>query len=74
MILEQFPEIQRLSASEKLILVSELWYDLEALPSEVTVSREIVDELDRRLQHFQEHPNEFTTWEAAKKRVLESHP
>jgi len=70
MILEKFPEVQRLSASEKLIFVSELWNDLEEHPSEVPVSREIIAELDRRMQHFQQHPNEFTTWEAVKARVL----
>ena len=42
MILEKFPEVQRLSASEKLLFVSELWNDLEANPSEVPVSREIM--------------------------------
>src|SRR5438034_11608189 len=52
MILEKFPEVQRLSPSEKLIFVSELWNDLEAHPSEVPVSREIIAELDRRMEHF----------------------
>jgi putative addiction module component (TIGR02574 family) len=70
MILERFPEVQRLSASEKLIFVSELWNDLEAHPSEVPVSREIIAELDRRMDHFRAHPDEFTTWEDVKKRLL----
>jgi putative addiction module component (TIGR02574 family) len=72
MILEQFPEIQQLSASEKLIFVTELWNDLEAHPSEVPVSREILAELDRRMEHFRLHPDEFTTWEAVKERILGS--
>ena len=74
MILEKFPEVQRLSASEKLIFVSELWNDLEAHPSEVPVSREVITELDRRMEHFREHPDEFTTWEAVKGRILGSRP
>ena len=74
MMLEQFPEVRQLSASEKLMLVSELWNDLEAHPSEVPVSREIIAELDRRLQRFQEHPEEFTTWEAVKERILGPRP
>jgi putative addiction module component (TIGR02574 family) len=74
MILEKFPEVQRLSASEKLVFVSELWNDLEAHPSEVPVSREIIAELDRRMEHFRQHPDEFTTWEAVKGRVLGSRP
>ncbi len=72
MILEKFPEVQRLSPSEKLIFVSELWNDLEANPSEVPVSREIIAELDRRMEHFRQHPDEFTTWEAVKERILNS--
>ncbi len=69
MILEKFPEVQRLSASEKLIFVSELWNDLEAHPSEVPVSREVIAELDRRMEHFRQHPDQFTTWESVKGRI-----
>lgn len=74
MILEQFPEVQQLSPSEKLMLVSELWNDLEAHPSEVPVSREIIAELDRRLARFHQHPDEITTWEAVRTRILGSRP
>ena len=70
MILDKFPEVQKLSPSEKLIFVSELWNDLEAHPSEVPVSHEIIAELDRRMQHFRQHPDQFTTWEAVKERIL----
>jgi putative addiction module component (TIGR02574 family) len=70
MIIEKFPDVQRLSASEKLIFVSELWNDLEAHPSDLPVSPEVISELDRRMEHFRQHPNEFTTWEAVKERVL----
>lgn len=72
MILEKFPEVQRLSASEKLMFVSELWNELEAHPSEVPVSPEIIAELDRRMERFRQHPEEFTTWEEVKARVLGS--
>ena len=72
MILEQFPEVKKLSPSEKLLFVSELWNDLEAHPSDVPVSREIITELDRRMEHFRQHPEEFTTWEAVKERILGS--
>ena len=70
MMLEQFPEIKQLSAAEKLIFVSELWNDLEAHPTEVPVSREIIEELDRRIEHFRQHPETCTTWEAVKERIL----
>lgn len=66
MILEKFPEVQRLSPSEKLQLISELWNDLD---SQVLVSSEVIAELDRRMEHFKEHPDEFTTWDAVKQRI-----
>ena len=72
MMLDEFPEVKRLTPSEKLIFVSELWNDLEAHPSEVPVSREILAEMDRRMAEFQTHPGAFTTWEAVKERLLGS--
>jgi putative addiction module component (TIGR02574 family) len=72
MILEKFPEVQKLSPSEKLQFVSELWNDLESHPAEVPVSNEVLAELDRRLEHFKQHPDEFTTWDSVKQRILGS--
>ena len=70
MILEKFPEVKRLSPSEKLQFVSELWNELEAHPTDIPVAREVVEELDRRMAHFREHPEQFKTWEAVKERIL----
>jgi putative addiction module component (TIGR02574 family) len=70
MILEKFLEAQRLSASEKLIFVSEPSNDLEANPSDVPISKESIAELDRRIEHFRRHPEEFTAWEKVKERIL----
>lgn len=61
-----------MSSSEKLVLVSELWNDLEAHPSEVPVSREIIAELDRRMEQFHRNPNDFTSWESVRERILGS--
>jgi putative addiction module component (TIGR02574 family) len=70
MIPEEFPDVRRLSASEKLVFVSEVWNDLEAHPTEVSISREILAELDQRMEHFRQHPQEFTSWEAVRDRIL----
>jgi putative addiction module component (TIGR02574 family) len=72
MILEKFPEVQRLPAAEKLLFVSELWNELESNPSAVPVSRGVIAELDRRMEHFRQRPESFTTWEAVKERVMPS--
>ena len=71
MILDRFPEVRSLSSEEKLLLISELWNDLEENPSKVPVSREIIAELDRRMEHFRNHPNDFIKWEAGK--TLQKH-
>jgi hypothetical protein len=62
MILEKFPEMRRLSPSDKLVFVSELGHDLEAHPSDVPVSPEIIAELASRMEHFRKHLGEFTTY------------
>jgi putative addiction module component (TIGR02574 family) len=71
-ILEKFPEVKRLSPADKLVFVSELWNDLEANPAQIPVAPEIIEELDRRMEHFSRHPDEFTTWDAVKARLLPS--
>lgn len=72
MIIEKFPEVQKLSPTEKLLFVSELWNDLEANPTDVPVSKETLGELDRRMEHFRQHPDQFTTWESVRDRLLGS--
>ena len=68
MILEKHPEIQRLSPSEKLTLVTELWDDLAAHPEDVPITAEQIAELDRRMEEYRRDPSQVTTWEAIKKR------
>lgn len=70
MILERFPEVRRLPASEKLLFVSELWNELEEQPENLPVEPEVVAELERRMEHFRQHPGDFTTWEAVKQGIL----
>lgn len=69
MILERFPEIQRMSAEEKLLFVSEVWNDLEQHPADVPVPRAMIAELEKRAAHFRENPGEFTTWDSIRERI-----
>ncbi len=71
-ILEQHPDIQRLSPSEKLALVTELWDDLAAHPADVPVTGEEITELDRRMEEYRKDPTKVTTWEAIKRGILGS--
>jgi putative addiction module component (TIGR02574 family) len=70
MILERHPELRRLTASEKLALVGELWDDVAAHPENVPVSPEHLAELDRRMAEYRRDPTRVTSWEAIKARVL----
>ena len=70
MILETIPGVNRLTAAEKLLLVSELWDDLAAHPTEVPVSREQIAELDRRMDAYRRDPSQVTSWEAIQQRIL----
>jgi putative addiction module component (TIGR02574 family) len=69
-ILEQHPDIQRLSPAEKLALVAELWDELAAHPTNIPVTGEEIAELDRRLEEYRRNPSQVTTWESIKQRLL----
>jgi putative addiction module component (TIGR02574 family) len=70
MILETIPDVNRLTPAQKLLLVSELWDDLAAHPTEIPVSREQIAELDRRVAAYRRDPSQVTTWEAIQQRIL----
>lgn len=70
MILERYPELQKLSPAEKLILLSELWDDVSTNPENVPVSHQHLAELDRRVAEYRRHPSDVTSWEAIKTRIL----
>jgi len=69
MILETIPEVRNLSVAEKLLLVTELWDDLAAHPSEVPISREQIDEFDQRMEAFRADPSRVKTWDEIRNRV-----
>ena len=70
MILEKIPQVKNLNSTEKLLLVSELWNDLASRPDEITVSKKIIRELDRRIEAYESNPSNVTTWESVKERIL----
>ncbi len=70
MILETMPDVNRLTPAQKLLLVSELWDDLAAHPTEIPVSREQIAELDRRMEAYHRDPGQVTTWAAIQQRIL----
>jgi putative addiction module component (TIGR02574 family) len=70
MILETFPDLGRMTPAQKLQLVTELWDDLAAHPTEVPVSPAQIAELDQRLADCRHDPTQITSWEAIQQRIL----
>ena len=70
MIAEKIPELKKLSADEKLILVGELWDELIANPKNIPITPGQIAELDRRMQEYGRDPSGVTTWEEIKKGIL----
>jgi putative addiction module component (TIGR02574 family) len=73
-ILEKIPEIRRLSAEEKLMLLTELWDELTLNPDEVTLPPDQEDLLDQRWHDYQKDPSQGTPWEVVKARVRRGRP
>lgn len=70
MILERIPEIQKLSPSEKLMLVEELWDELADDPAAHPVVPEHIEELDRRMEEYRKNPNSILRWDEIRARIL----
>ena len=74
MILEALPQVQRLSKPEKMLLANELWEELAGDATEMPLTKEQVVELDRRMEHYRQHPEDVTTWEEIKARLKQRKP
>ena len=70
MIVETLPAVGALSPSEKMLLASELWEQLASADTEFPLTREQIAELDRRMEHYRKHPEQVTTWDGIKARLL----
>lgn len=70
MIVESLPAISRMSRPEKMLLVAELWEDIARDDSELPLTRQQIAELDRRMERYTQHPEEVTTFEEIKARLL----
>ena len=69
-MIERIPELRRLSASDKLILVTELWEDLASNPEDIPITPEQIAEVDRRLEEYRQNPGLGSSWEEIKARIL----
>jgi putative addiction module component (TIGR02574 family) len=69
-IKETRKQIMKLSMAERIILVEEIWDDIAAEQESVELSEAQKPELDRRLDAYQRSPEEGSSWEEVKARIL----
>jgi putative addiction module component (TIGR02574 family) len=68
MILEKFPDVQRLSRDEKWMLIDDLGHELLPFPNQPPRA-EIVALLDARMEDFRQDPNSASPWAEVKARL-----
>jgi putative addiction module component (TIGR02574 family) len=59
-------ELKKLTTSEKILLINDLWDDIAMSPEDVPISDEQKKVLEERYQEFLEDPEEGVTWNQAK--------
>ena len=69
MRLTDIPEIARLSAPEKILLLEDLWDSIASDESSVTVPQSHIEELDRRIEAYQSRPGNLLSLEELRSRI-----
>lgn len=62
-------EIKKLSVSERILIVQEIWDSIAAEQKSLEVTEAQRDELDRRIAAHEASPNEGRSWEEIKHRL-----
>lgn len=73
MIAESIPQLRSLSSDEKILLAAELWREAVGV-DEGAPTPEMVAALRERLAYHREHPEEVSTWEEVRARILSTKP
>ncbi len=69
MRISDIPEIAKLSAQEKILLVEDIWDSIALDESVVPIPRSHIDELDRRLSMHESAPGNLLTLEELQARI-----
>jgi hypothetical protein len=70
MIAETIPALKDLSAEQKVILAAELWHDAVDVHDNQAADPKLIAALRERLAYYKQHPDEVSTWEDVRARVL----
>jgi len=63
-------EIKQLSVAERLVLVQEIWDSIVADQESLPIAEAQKAELDRRLEAYKAAPEQGSSWEEVKQRLL----
>jgi len=69
MRIADFPEIENLSTSEKILLVEDLWDRIAVDESNIPIPQSHKEELDRRLKRYHAHPGNLLSLEELRGRI-----
>ncbi len=70
----QVSEILQLSVAERIQIVEDIWDNILESPQSLSLSDTEKAELDKRLESYNQNPNEGIKWETLKKNLSESLP
>ncbi len=62
-------EISQLSIAERIQLAEDLWDSILERPDDLPLTDAQKQELDRRLEHYQQDPTAGSTWEEVRQRL-----
>lgn len=65
-------QLRELPVSERIQLVEDLWDTIAADSTSIRLSTTQIEELDRRLDRFEESPGEGVEWSTLKSRIINS--
>jgi putative addiction module component (TIGR02574 family) len=62
-------EIKKLSVSEKILIVEDIWDSIALSGEELSVTPEQQEELDKRVHDYQSNPENGSSWDDVKRRL-----
>ena len=65
----QVAEIFELSVAERIQIVEDIWDSIVNTPEEISLSEAEKAKLNKRLESYQQNPNEGIEWETLKKNL-----
>lgn len=60
----------KLPIPERIRLVEDIWDSIVAKPESIELTPELKAELERRIEDHRLHPDDFSTWDEVRERML----